>query len=136
MRGSGRSFPNHSTPTCTHPGSGWAAQITCSSGKSLVRHPTSQFSQVLLQRVHQVHSPCNLAPAQKEEGVIRLHKTRPLPCSHAMQRKQTCQPSVRKSTSAHFRDEESKGASRDTISWHTETERVRTRVHQATYEDT
>lgn len=73
---------------------------------------------------------------QKGEGVIWLHKTRPLPCSHAMQRKQPCQPSVRNSTSAHFRDGESKGASTDTIFWRTETERVRTHAHQATYMDT
>lgn len=93
------------------------------------------FLQFLLHRVHQGHSPFKLAPAQKGEGVIWLHKTCLLPCSHAMQRKQTCQPSVRKSTSAPFRDEESKGANRDTISWCTVTKHMSKCVHQATYKD-
>lgn len=48
-----------------------------------------------------------------------------------MQRKHTCRLSARESTSAHFRDKESKGAGGDTSSWCTVTMHVNTCTPQA-----
>lgn len=118
-------------PDLRTPGSGWAAQITCSSQEPLVRHPTFQFSQFLLHRVHQGHS--------KGEELMIWHTKQIPPLLTCNAEKATMSTVCEEQHLTHW-DGESKGASTDTASSErTETETcedTRTSGHIYGYVDT
>lgn len=114
-------------PTSAHPGSGWAAQITCSSQEPLVRHPTFSSLSSSSPRVHPgaLKGRCDLT------ALAKIHSLAHMQCRESNH----VASSVRNSTSAHFRDGESKVQSTDTI-FSARDERVRTHTHIRPHMDT